>query len=332
MELSVAPDGRVFFIERAGNFYVYDPKSNKTSLVYKFPVKAVDKYLNGLLGMTIDPDFTTNHFLYFMNTKEEGGKYSQHISRFAIGNDNVLDLASEKVLIKIPIDLEVSAHTGGSLAWDRYKNMYISTGDNTVPFESDGFAPIDNRPDRLTFSAERSAGNTNDLRGKILRIHPETDGTYTIPEGNLFAKGTPLTRPEIYVMGCRNPYRMSVDTATSFVYWGEVGPDSGTDGAQGPRGYDEFNQAKKQATLAGHILLVIAKLIKHMILQPGLWVPHLILMARIIIRNITPALRYYRHQTSLWCGIRITVRPSSQCWVREAGVRWAARYIIIMRR
>jgi cytochrome c len=245
MELSVAPDGRVFFIERAGNFYVYDPKSNKTSLVYKFPVKAVDKYLNGLLGMTIDPDFTTNHFLYFMNTKEEGGKYSQHISRFAIGNDNVLDLASEKVLIKIPIDLEVSAHTGGSLAWDRYKNMYISTGDNTVPFESDGFAPIDNRPDRLTFSAERSAGNTNDLRGKILRIHPETDGTYTIPEGNLFAKGTPLTRPEIYVMGCRNPYRMSVDTATSFVYWGEVGPDSGTDGAQGPRGYDEFNQAKK---------------------------------------------------------------------------------------
>jgi len=245
MELSVAPDGRVFFIERAGNFYVYNPADSKTTLVYKFPVKAVDKYLNGLLGMTIDPDFAANNYLYFFYTASAGDKYKQHISRFKISKENELDLKSEQIIIEVPIDLEVSAHTGGSLAWDKYKNLYISTGDNTVPFESDGFAPIDQRDNRLTFDAERSAGNTNDLRGKILRIHPEADGSYTIPEGNLFAKGTPKTRPEIYVMGCRNPYRMSVDPETSIVYWGEVGPDSGTDGLQGPRGYDEFNQAKK---------------------------------------------------------------------------------------
>lgn len=245
MELSVAPDGRVFFIERAGNLYVYTPEDKKTTLVYKFPVKAVDKYLNGLLGMSIDPDFASNNYLYFFNTAADGDKVKQHISRIPISKENVLDLKSEKVIIEIPIDLEVSAHTGGSISWDKNKNMYISTGDNTVPFESDGFAPIDRRPDRLTFSAERSAGNTNDLRGKILRIHPEPDGSYTIPEGNLFPKGTPLTRPEIYVMGCRNPYRMSVDKETGIVYWGEVGPDSGNDGVQGPRGYDEFNQAKK---------------------------------------------------------------------------------------
>ncbi|MEO6150480.1 MAG: PQQ-dependent sugar dehydrogenase, partial [Mucilaginibacter sp.] len=192
-----------------------------------------------------DPDFRSNNFIYFFYTAEINGKTKQHISRFVISKNNVLDPASEKIIIEIPIELEVSAHTGGSLAWDRNKNLFISTGDNTVPFESDGFAPIDNRPNRLTFNAERSAGNTNDLRGKILRIHPEADGSYTVPEGNLFAKGTPNTKPEIYVMGCRNPYRMSVDTATSIVYWGEVGPDSGTDGVQGPRGYDEFNQAKK---------------------------------------------------------------------------------------
>ncbi|MCD8741580.1 ThuA domain-containing protein [Mucilaginibacter roseus] len=245
MELAVAPDGRVFFIERAGNFYVYTPSDNKTTLVYKFPVKAVDEYLNGLLGMTIDPDFATNNFIYFFNTAQADGKTKQHISRFTISKDSQLDLKSEKVLIEIPIELEVSAHTGGSLAWDRNRNLFISTGDNTVPFESEGYAPIDKRPNRVTFDAERSAGNTNDLRGKILRIHPEADGTYTIPEGNLFKKGTPNTRPEIYVMGCRNPYRISVDTATSYVYWGEVGPDAGNDGKQGPRGYDEFNQAKK---------------------------------------------------------------------------------------
>src|SRR5688572_32232326 len=45
-------------------------------------------------------------------------------------------------------------------------------------------------------------------------------------------------------MGCRNPYRISVDYETSYVYWGEVGPDAGRDSRHGPRGYDEFNQAK----------------------------------------------------------------------------------------
>lgn len=245
MELAVAPDGRVFFVERGGKFYMYDPASKKTRLLRDFPVKAVEKYLNGLLGITIDPDFSQNNYLYFFHTTATGEQLKQHISRFTLGADGFLDIASEKVIIEVPIDPEVSAHTGGSLAWDKNKNLFISTGDNTVPFESEGFAPIDDRPGRLTFDAQRSAGNANDLRGKILRIHPEADGSYTIPEGNLFPKGTPGTRPEIYAMGCRNPYRMSVDQETSIVYWGEIGPDSGTDGKQGPRGYDEINQAKK---------------------------------------------------------------------------------------
>src|SRR5206468_777770 len=45
----------------------------------------------------------------------------------------------------------------------------------------------------------------------------------------------------------RNPYRISVDPKTSFLYWGEVGPDSNNDSldTRGPKGYDEFNQARK---------------------------------------------------------------------------------------
>jgi cytochrome c len=246
MELAVAPDGRVFFIERSGNFYLYDPTTKNTKLVYKFPVLPDTKqaFGNGLLGLTIDPDFAHNNFIYFFYTPNKTPA-AQHVARFNIINKDSLDLSSEKTLIEIPIDMEVSAHTGGSLAWDAHGNLFISTGDNTVPFESDGYAPIDERAGRKTFDAQRSAGNTNDLRGKILRIHPEKDGTYSIPDGNLFAKGTPQTRPEIYTMGCRNPYRISVDPATSILYWGEIGPDAGVDGAQGPRGYDEINQAKK---------------------------------------------------------------------------------------
>lgn len=245
MELTVAPDGRVFFTERGGKFYAYDPATRKTKLVRDFPVKAVEKYLNGLIGVTLDPKFNENNWIYFFYSSNRGEEYMQKISRFKISRDNVLDEASEQVIIEVPIDLEVSAHTGGSLAWDAQGNLYIGTGDNTVPFESHGYAPMDEREGRKVYDAQRSAGNTNDLRGKILRIHPEADGSYTIPDGNLFAKGTAGTRPEIYVMGCRNPYRIAVDQKTGILYWGEIGPDAGTDSNHGPRGYDEFNQAKK---------------------------------------------------------------------------------------
>ncbi|MDB5250553.1 MAG: glycosyl hydrolase [Segetibacter sp.] len=245
MELAVAPDGRVFFTERGGKFYMYDPVAKKTKLVYDFPVKAVEKYLNGLIGITLDPDFSQNNYIYFFYSSNTDSQYHQNISRFVISQDGTLDIASEKIIIKIPIDLEVSAHTGGSLAWDKNRNLFIGTGDNTVPFQSDGYAPMDERPGRQIYDAQRSAGNPNDLRGKILRIHPEPDGSYTVPEGNLFPKGTPGTRSEIYVMGCRNPYRIAVDQETSFLYWGEIGPDAGQDSRHGPRGYDEFNQARQ---------------------------------------------------------------------------------------
>ena len=227
---------------------MYDPQEKNTMLVHNFPVLPDTKQAagNGLLGITLDPEFSKNHYIYFFYTPQDP-PIRQVISRFTLTSSTTVDLSDEKVILQIPLDAEVSAHTGGSLAWDKDKNLFISVGDNTNPFESDGFAPIDERPGRLVFDAQRSSGNPNDLRGKILKIHPEETGDvpYSIPEGNLFPEGTPGTRPEIYVMGCRNPYRISVDPATGIVYWGEIGPDSGKDGVQGPMGYDELNQAKK---------------------------------------------------------------------------------------
>jgi cytochrome c len=245
MELAVTNSGEVYFIERSGGIYLYRPDTGVTLPINKIAVMpdTEEGFGNGLLGITLDPDFKKNKHLYLFYTPDKL-PVRQNISRFKVNDDGSLDLNSEKVIIEIPLELEKSAHTGGSMAWDKKGNLYIATGDNTVPFASDGFAPLDETPGRITFDAQRSSANTNDLRGKILRIHPEKDGSYSIPEGNLFPKETAETRPEIYVMGCRNPYRISVDAATSILYWGEIGPDSGTDGPQGPRGYDEINQAK----------------------------------------------------------------------------------------
>ena len=103
---------------------------------------------------------------------------------------------------------------------------------------------MDERIGRSPFDAQKGSSNTHDLRGKILRITPKRDGTYTIPRGNLFSPDGTEGRPEIFAMGCRNPFRFSVDQKTGYVYWGDVGPDSGIDSELGPQSYDEWNQAK----------------------------------------------------------------------------------------
>ncbi|MFN9028332.1 MAG: PQQ-dependent sugar dehydrogenase, partial [Akkermansiaceae bacterium] len=73
--------------------------------------------------------------------------------------------------------------------------------------------------------------------GKVLRIQINPDGTHKIPEGNLFKPGTDKTRPEIYTMGLRNPYRISINPKTGTLYWSEVAPDKKPTG-------EEINQAK----------------------------------------------------------------------------------------
>ena len=121
------------------------------------------------------------------------------------------------------------------MAWDSKGNLYIATGDNNSSGFSDGYSGNNPEPNYKGVSfadARRTAGNTNNLNGKILRIHPEADGTYTLPAGNLFTgketdEGGGKTRGEIYVMGVRNPARISVDKKTDILYAGWVGPDAG---------------------------------------------------------------------------------------------------------
>ena len=73
--------------------------------------------------------------------------------------------------------------------------------------------------------ARRSSLNTNDLRGKVLRISVNPDGSYDIPDGNMFEDDDPLTAPEIYAMGFRNPFRISLDE-DDVAYITDYSPDS----------------------------------------------------------------------------------------------------------
>ena len=247
MEIAVVPGGRVFIAERTGNVKLFDPKTLKTEVVLELAVaKRQGAFARecGLLGIVAHPSFADHPWVYlFYSSPGKDGK--QRISRFTF-SEGKLDAASEQVVLEFKNDRDRGAcHEGGSMAFGPKGNLFLSTGDNTNPFESNGYGPIDERDNRRWFDAQRSAANPNDLRGKIIRIRPKDDGGYEIPSGNLFPKGEKGTRPEIYAMGCRNPFRMSVDSASGHVFWGEVGPDSGRDGDRGPKGYCEINRAQK---------------------------------------------------------------------------------------
>ncbi|WP_093592463.1 carbohydrate-binding protein [Streptomyces sp. MnatMP-M17] len=259
MSLAVLPDRAVVHTARDGSVRYTDAAGN-TKTAGKLDVYTHDE--EGLQGIAADPGFASNRYLYLYYSPKlttpggdapvtgnaasfEPWKGHLNLSRFTLKTDGTLDMASEKVVLEVPNDRGQCCHVGGDIDFDAAGNLYLTTGDDTNPFESAGYAPIDERTDRNPqFDAQRSSGNTNDLRGKVLRIKPTAAGGYTVPAGNLFAPGTANTRPEIYAMGFRNPFRMSVDKATGIVYLGDYGPDAGgTDGGgRGPSGQVEFNR------------------------------------------------------------------------------------------
>lgn len=241
MEVDFLPDGRAIIVERKGAIRIWDPQTNNTDSLTAIPVW--DKFEDGLMGVAVAPDYPESHWVYVYYAPP-GEESINQISRFKFDGTN-WDFDSEQVILEVETQRVTCCHSGGSLEFDQHGNLFLSTGDDTNPFASNGFAPIDEQAGREPWDAQRTSSNTNDLRGKILRIHPEPDGSYTIPEGNLFPEGTPKTRPEIFVMGCRNPFRISIDQKRDWLYWGDVGPDAGKDGeTRGPKGHDEFNLAK----------------------------------------------------------------------------------------
>ena len=240
MELDVFPNEDVLFIERKGAIKLFKRGETQTRLVTTLPV--FSKLEDGLLGLAIDPDYEKNKWIYLYYSPV-GDVLVQRLSRFNFEGDSLVR-ASEKILLTVKTQREECCHSGGSIAFGPDRLLYLSAGDNTSP-RATGYGPLDESPGRSAWDAQKSAANTNDLRGKIMRIRPEDDGTYSIPDGNLFTDAK-QGRPEIYVMGVRNPFRISVDPKNAFLYWGDVGPDAGSDSVGlGSKGFDEINQARK---------------------------------------------------------------------------------------
>jgi PKD repeat protein len=272
--LTITPDGTVFYVGKAacptppvvdwndpnvglgcGTIHQYDPVSKKVKLLTTLQVMGnrgsgseLVKNEEGLLGIVPDPAFAQNGWLYVYwmphdsidRVKQVGYRT---ISRLTYDKaTQSIDQATRKDLMNWPVQIHSCCHAGGGMAFDNKGNLYVGSGDNNSSEGSSGYSGNNWTAEYQGISfqdARRTAGNTNDLAGKIIRIHPEADGTYTIPQGNLFPPGDPKARPEIYVMGVRNIARLAIDPVHQWLTAGWVGPDASSPNPElGPAKYE----------------------------------------------------------------------------------------------
>jgi cytochrome c len=277
MSLAVLPDGRVLHNTRGGEIRLYDPETGASPVITTVPVYTHDE--DGLQTLSIDPDFEENRWVYVyyapkLNTPvddpstpavNEGDapatstdptawdafKGYNQLSRFKFVDSPSphLDLGTEQEILRVPVDRGICCHVAGKVKFDGKGNLYLITGDDTNAGGSDGFTPINDSPNQGPgFDAQRSSANTNDLRGKVLRIKVRANGTYTSPKGNLFPETEDhegKTRPEIFLMGLRNPFRFDVDSSGR-LYIGDYSPDSRTPSpTRGPEGTGRWFSTNK---------------------------------------------------------------------------------------
>jgi glucose/arabinose dehydrogenase len=201
--------GRLFIAEQGGQIrIVRDGKLEPTPFL-DIGAEITSGGERGLLGVAFAPDYPTDGRVFVDYTDRNG---DTQVSSFHVRTDDPdrLDPTSEtKILfVKQPF----ANHNGGALLFDPSGMLLISLGDGGSGGDPQG-----------------NGQALDTLLGKILRIDvTKSDVThpYAIPSDNPFGDGADGHRPEIWLWGLRNPWRMSVDRATGDLWIGDVGQDA----------------------------------------------------------------------------------------------------------
>lgn len=275
--LTIAEDGTAFYVGKAacpsgpivpwedpevglgcGTIHQWDPETGNVDLLTTLEVMGnrgsgseLVKNEEGLLGIVPDPDFADNNYLYVYWMPHESVDRERRVglrtvSRFTYDPERPrIDQSTRVDLLQWETQVHSCCHAGGGMAFDDDGNLYVGSGDSNSSGGSSGYSGNNWTQEYAGISfqdARRTSGNSNDLNGKILRIHPEADGSYTIPDGNLFPESEDdedLTRPEVYVMGVRNISRLQIDADTDWLTAGWVGPDASAPSPElGPAKYE----------------------------------------------------------------------------------------------
>lgn len=197
--MAVAPDGRLFVAEQTGALRVI---KNGQLLPKPFvTVTTSPSFFRGLLGVTLDPKFSQNRYVYVFYTATSPTLHNR-VSRFRANGDVAGSGHGEKVLLELPPLGGQSGQYGGALRFGAGGKLYVGVGDDT---------------------SAANAQSLNTVNGKILRIN--RDGT--IPTTNPFYASTSGNNRAIWALGLRQPFSLDFRPGTpSRMFVNEVGTDA----------------------------------------------------------------------------------------------------------
>ncbi len=248
--LRFSPDGRVFVSEKSGLIKEFDNFSDTTATIVADLTTNVHNYWDrGLLGMALDPQFTTGRpYIYVLYTYDAGiggtapiygtpGVISDpgtnvpsgtgpivsgRLSRLTIGANNTV-VGQELVLINDWAQ-QFPSHSIGDLQFGPDGYLYASAGDGASFNTADtgqfpGINDPTNEGGALRSQDLRTPGDPTGLSGSVIRIDPNTGAA---------APGNPNTTGDanaqrIIAYGLRNPFRFTFRPGTSEIWIGDVG-------------------------------------------------------------------------------------------------------------
>ena len=199
--------GRIFYNELfTGNIKVIrgDSAQNGTWL----HVNSNTELKRGLLGITLDPNFATNHYVYVFYTTDADTP-ANRVERYTEMNfraDTTSRLLLFEQSIATPCGIGFS-HNGGCLVFGVDGKLYISLGEN---------------------ACASLATRTDDPRGKILRVEPDVPSpNNAVPTNPFYDDGDPFTGNDdrIFAKGLRNVFGMTLSLIDSTLYVTDNGPD-----------------------------------------------------------------------------------------------------------
>ena len=199
--------GRLFICEKRGTIRILQNGDVLDSFFLDIRPLVINSGERGLLGMAFHPDFPTTPYVYVNYVRSDATR-TNRIARFTLeaGDPNELDESSRLDILDI-LGNDGDNHKAGDMIFGPDGYLYFGTGDG-----GGGGDPSNN------------GQNTNVLLGKILRIdvNGSNGGTnYLIPPDNPYV-GNP-GRDEIFMIGARNPWRISFDRATQDLWIADVG-------------------------------------------------------------------------------------------------------------
>jgi glucose/arabinose dehydrogenase len=203
------PDGsgRLFVATQDGRIWVVSNGAVAAKPMLDIGGRITSGGERGLLGIAVHPRFPSDPRVFVDYTDLNGNTV---VASFRLDPADAarLDPGSERIIFTTAQPFP--NHNGGALLFGPDGDLYISLGDG-----GSGGDPLGN------------GQRLDTTLGKILRIdvdHPSDGRAYGIPAGNPFV-GDSSARPEIWLYGLRNPWRISFDRANGDLWIGDVGQD-----------------------------------------------------------------------------------------------------------